>query len=106
MHQSMVMTTKLYQVSKTGLTTFAPVLDMVPVDIVFECATRELAAFISCFQGSYSACFMRVGRVTRSFLFPVPTILKVRGCILKRTHRFLRGCFVGSGLTGLSILSL
>jgi hypothetical protein len=52
MHQPVMVTTKLHEIGKTGLTALTPVLDVVPIDIMFECAARELAAFISRFQGS------------------------------------------------------
>lgn len=46
MHEPVMMATKLHQIGKTGLTTLAPVLDMVPVNVMFQRTGRKLAALI------------------------------------------------------------
>jgi hypothetical protein len=46
MHQAVMMTTKLHEIGKTGLTALAPVLDMVSIDVVFQRTTWELAALV------------------------------------------------------------
>ena len=47
MHQPMMMATKLHEIGKTGLTAHAPVLYVVPVNVVFQRTARELAALVS-----------------------------------------------------------
>jgi hypothetical protein len=46
MHQPVMVATKLHKIRQAGLTIFAPVLDIVPVYVVFERTAWELAAFV------------------------------------------------------------